>query len=403
MRIRVLLLLAVLLGSLAGFTASQMVYQEIVSPIATPTEESAGSFLFLFGRRSPVAAHHVGKNHDLVKRPFAEVIARANRSTVRIRVDGRQIALGIVVDSGGYVLTKRSEMTGDLRCFDRGGREYPATLVAEDDDVDLALLKIDASGMEPVEWYDSQLGIGSWVAVPDGKEDVPFSVGVVGAPEREIPQERAILGVILGESEVGPRIDQVLKQSIAEDIGLQPGDVVLEINTLRLERSQQLVDYVSKLRPGDQISLKVLRDEDTSKLTARLGRVSQLMIIDRGMEDEMNRDLSIRRTGFPSVIQHDCILNAAMCGGPLVDIDGRVVGLNIARSERVASFALPARVVEQHLRGLLLSSQTPRLNGGRGPTDSQPAQGRVLNHLCRADGWTLLLATNSELPTPPQV
>ena len=357
MRIRALLLLAIMLGSLAGFLASQLVYHEIVSPIATPTDESTGSFLFLFGRHRSVAAHHVGKNHDLVKRPFGEVIARANRSTVRIRVNGRQVALGVVVDSGGYVLTKRSELTGELRCAIRGGKEYPATIVAEDHAVDLALLRVESLGLEPVRWYDARLEIGSWVAVPDGRQDLPYAVGVVGSPERSIPQEKAILGIILAESTDGPRIDQVLKQSIAEEIGLQPGDVVQKINEMALARSQQLMDYVGKLRPGDQVSLKVLRDGDTRQLNARLGRVSQLLIVDRGMEDEINRDLSVRRTGFPSVIQHDCVLKSAMCGGPLVDLDGRVVGMNIARSERIASYALPSRVVEQHLRQLLQAAR----------------------------------------------
>jgi serine protease Do len=36
------------------------------------------------------------------------------------------------------------------------------------------------------------------------------------------------------------------------------------------------------------------------------------------------------------------VLAPAECGGPLVGLDGRAVGLNIARAGRVASYALPA-------------------------------------------------------------
>ena len=41
-----------------------------------------------------------------------------------------------------------------------------------------------------------------------------------------------------------------------------------------------------------------------------------------------------------------------MCGGPLVNLDGKAVGLNIARADRVATYALPARLVKQSLDSL---------------------------------------------------
>src|SRR5690606_17538087 len=55
--------------------------------------------------------------------------------------------------------------------------------------------------------------------------------------------------------------------------------------------------------------------------------------------------LSERRTGFPLALQHDTVLTPQECGGPLVDLDGRCVGINIARAGRVNSYALPASVV----------------------------------------------------------
>ena len=57
-------------------------------------------------------------------------------------------------------------------------------------------------------------------------------------------------------------------------------------------------------------------------------------------------DLSVRRTGFPTVLQHDTFLLPQHCGGPIVDLDGRVVGINIARAERIASYALPAKEIQ---------------------------------------------------------
>ena len=56
---------------------------------------------------------------------------------------------------------------------------------------------------------------------------------------------------------------------------------------------------------------------------------------------------SDRRWGFATVIPNDLPLAPADCGGPLVDIDGRCLGVNIARALRVASYALPPRLVQE--------------------------------------------------------
>jgi serine protease Do len=65
---------------------------------------------------------------------------------------------------------------------------------------------------------------------------------------------------------------------------------------------------------------------------------------ERAMEQAAG-PVSRRRSGFPQVIQHDTVLHPAQCGGPLVDLDGKAVGINIARAGRVATYALPASLI----------------------------------------------------------
>jgi serine protease Do len=45
------------------------------------------------------------------------------------------------------------------------------------------------------------------------------------------------------------------------------------------------------------------------------------------------------------VLQHDTDLFPHQCGGPLFDISGNAVGLNIARAARITSYAIPANAV----------------------------------------------------------
>ena len=77
----------------------------------------------------------------------------------------------------------------------------------------------------------------------------------------------------------------------------------------------------------------------------------------------MNRlgvGVSGRRDGFPVVLQHDTVLKPADCGGPLVDLDGRAVGVNIARGGRVETYAVPSDVLMPKLYALMSGRLDPQ-------------------------------------------
>jgi S1-C subfamily serine protease len=57
--------------------------------------------------------------------------------------------------------------------------------------------------------------------------------------------------------------------------------------------------------------------------------------------DQMSGKFSERRSGFPRVLQHDILGSKSVVGGPLLDLDGRCLGMNIARANRAESFAIP--------------------------------------------------------------
>ena len=104
-------------------------------------------------------------------------------------------------------------------------------------------------------------------------------------------------------------------------------------------------------RPGDSVTLTVLREgeEKTFKLTLTgpPGRP------DRGtIQNAMGGDLSGRRTGFPAVLQTDMVVAPKDCGGPVVDLDGNVLGINIARAGRVETWILPSENIRPLLTDL---------------------------------------------------
>ncbi|MFM8932914.1 MAG: hypothetical protein ACKOS8_13695, partial [Gemmataceae bacterium] len=71
------------------------------------------------------------------------------------------------------------------------------------------------------------------------------------------------------------------------------------------------------------------------------------------IQNSMGGKLSQRRTAFPKILQHDTTLAPEVCGGPLVDLDGKAVGVNIARAGRVESYALPSELVKKLIPDLI--------------------------------------------------
>lgn len=299
------------------------------------------------------SASHLGVNHDRVKRSFRDVVTTANRNTVRVRVEGKQVALGAIVSPDGWIVTKASELGTPLTCLVPGGRSYPAEFIEHDEDTDLALIKIDCQGLEPAVFDDLELPIGSWVCIPGGSGDFPLVVGVVSAATRDLEAETAMLGIEPQDSHAGPVIHRVMKKSVAERIGLKQGDIVKRINGTELRSSQELIRFIRGLHEGDLVKLSLHRKGETVEINARLGSATALMQSSEGLDGFERGPTSHRLSGFPEVIQHDCLLLPQQCGGPAVDLDGRIVGLNIARAGRIATYALPSKLVSRRVATLL--------------------------------------------------
>ena len=69
-------------------------------------------------------------------------------------------------------------------------------------------------------------------------------------------------------------------------------------------------------------------------------------------ENRLSGDVSLLSEGFEEAIEHDTVLEPWQCGGPLVNLDGKAIGLNIARASRFATYALPASLARQILTRL---------------------------------------------------
>jgi serine protease Do len=300
---------------------------------------------------------------------FRDVVRKASDSTAKIVCDGKQVALGTIVGKEGYVLTKASELKDKPVCKLFDGRSLEAKVVGVHEVWDLALLKVEAKDLKPAEWRESKTDtVGSWVASA-GLDIDPVAVGVISVASRNIAPAQifrpggtggGFLGVSLEQIEGGVKIGDVTADSAAMKAGVKLGDIVESIEGTKIEDVDSMIDLVSSHKPGDTIVLKVKRGKEEMELKATLGKRPAAQGSARAdFQNNLGSKLSTRKNGFPTILQHDTVLKTTDCGGPLVDLDGKVIGVNIARAGRVDSVAIPAEVVQTLLPELMSGKLVP--------------------------------------------
>jgi S1-C subfamily serine protease len=66
----------------------------------------------------------------------------------------------------------------------------------------------------------------------------------------------------------------------------------------------------------------------------------------------MSGPVSKRKDNFPMIIQHDISLPPTAMGGAVLDLDGKALGINVARVDRVTTYALPTKFVLESFKKL---------------------------------------------------
>src|SRR5262249_10672095 len=103
------------------------------------------------------------RSGDDTLKAFAPVVAATRFSIVKLNVNGETVALGAVVDTNGLVLTKASELkAGKLTCWLANDQEAPAEVRGVDEDDDVALVRVQAQGLKPIQWAATDVAVGQW-------------------------------------------------------------------------------------------------------------------------------------------------------------------------------------------------------------------------------------------------
>lgn len=309
--------------------------------------------------------------------PFDEVVARARGSMLNV-MDGKAArACATVIDADGHAVTKRSQLPvgwqgGALPLDSADGEHFTARVIGSDGPLDLAVLKIDNCTLAPIEWtrgahvapgqvlLTPRLGQRSaalgFAAIESRESDRDWSaspfLGVQTAPATA--QEREPFGV-----DAALKVEVVVAGSAAAAAGIQVGDLLLSLDGKSLAGRMGLRRVIADRYVGDHVALEVARGEEVLHMQATLAKRAPINggngKPSRGNTTTAISDIS---TGFGSVLAHDGIVWPEQCGGPIVNLDGQAVGLNIARFDRTATHALSADTVMDAVDKILFSAGT---------------------------------------------
>ena len=137
--------------------------------------------------------------------------------------------------------------------------------------------------------------------------------------------------------------------SAAEEAGVLEADVISAVDGRKIDSFQELRTVLSRAGAYQDVTLSVRRRTGPLELTAELKPKRpdgvSLSRRERMMNEMDERGLSEKREGFPSVLQTDMTLSPKETGLPVVDSDGRLVGMVLARAGRVKTFVLPVSTI----------------------------------------------------------
>ena len=288
--------------------------------LAQQSPKRANGEALRLGQRSTAQRQHkILLDEEKMLKIAGQIAPEILQSTVRIVSGQKNVALGTIVSSQGHILTKFGSLKKGVKVVIENV-EYEAQLIGVHRRTDLAMLKIDSSDLRPIKLtHVEKPGQGNWlISIGSGKE--PAAMGVLsGQPEKRT----ATLGVMLDSSNPredkgqGVSINRVLNGSPAKHADLLVNDIIRSIDGVKVKSVGELANLIQNNGPYDQVELSIVRGSEQLTIPVVLAeRYSPTATIHR-------------RLFFEHAFAHDSKLLPNQCGGPVVNLNGQIVGINV--------------------------------------------------------------------------
>ena len=224
-------------------------------------------------------------------------VVSINCSAVSTNIFGQKVesassGSGFVITQDGYIVTNQHVVSGasSVNVTLYNGDTYPATVVGGDSDYDVAVLKIEATGLQAVTLGKSaDVNVGDTVMAignPLGELTFSMSQGIVSCCDRAINVDGQVTDKAYMAIKAGSMTEQMAAQynidvtkgvfvyavekgGAGEKAGLQLGDVITKLNDTDITSMSDLSMAKKSYKAGDTVTLTVWRggQEITLSLT----------------------------------------------------------------------------------------------------------------------------------------
>jgi S1-C subfamily serine protease len=185
------------------------------------------------------------------------------------------VAIGNALDLGATPTVTKGIVSAKNRTLDVDANLTLHGLIQTD-----APINPGNSGGPLVNAQGQVVGINS-AGIPDA-QSVGFAIAIntvkplinqlkTGGTPAVTPASTAFLGVSLQDAVNGALISGVSSGSGAETAGLQPGDVITQIDSTTIASADDVGTVISSHKPGDKITIHVLRNNQPVTVSATLG------------------------------------------------------------------------------------------------------------------------------------
>ena len=267
-----------------------------------------------------------------------------------------RLAYGISIGEG-RLLAKASEVARNAVIYtvDPDGTSLRISIEGIYSDDDLVVLSVPDLKAPAARWSDARdLAEGSFLTAirPDGEAQ---AMGVLSVQERSLRSvDQGFLGIQMDARAAGKgvRVEAVVPGSAADKAGIRAGDMITKMSGTEVEGFFELSNRLRRLKSGEKPAIELVRGDRVVTVNPVLQgreieerRSGQLDIMDR-----MSGSRSRVRGNFANVLQSDMELEAADSGLPVVDLNGRIVGMVIAREGRISTLILPGDDIAELLK-----------------------------------------------------
>lgn len=210
----VMMALCVLFSGAAGFGGGYMASR--MNPVAEATSSVSAATSQVSGNYTPLATTGSGMSIAQVAEKTADCVVEITTETVQMSSYWLQqyvtsgAGSGVVLSEDGYIATNNHviEGAGKITVRLHSGEEYEADLIGTDEKTDIALLKVEASGLSAAVLGDSdKLTVGEdaiAVGNPLGSLGGTVTNGIISALDREITLGGETMNLLQTNAAINP-------------------------------------------------------------------------------------------------------------------------------------------------------------------------------------------------------